>query len=121
MRRQELGSAGEKLACSALRKKGYSIIGKNYRCRYGEIDIIAIQKDCLVFVEVRSKSGTSFGTPEESVTAQKMHKLVSTALEYLNSHKDVPPDWRIDFVAIEFDAACKKATRIDIIENAVSQ
>ena len=121
MRKQELGGAGEKLACNALKKKGYRIIGKNYRCRYGEIDIIAIQKDCLVFVEARSKSGNSFGTPEESITAQKMHKLVSTALDYLTSHKDLPPDWRIDFVAIEFDAAGKKATRIEIIENAVSQ
>jgi putative endonuclease len=121
VRKLDLGNAGEKLACSALRKKGYRIIGKNYRCRYGEIDIIAIHKDCLVFVEVRSKSGSSFGTPEESITAQKMQKVVSTALEYLNNHKDVPPDWRIDFVAIEFDAACKKATRIEIIENAVNQ
>ena len=120
MRKQELGGAGEKLACIALKKKGYRIIGKNYRCRYGEIDIIAIHKDCLVFVEVRSKSGTSFGTPEESVTAQKMRKLVSTALEYLNSHQDAPPDWRIDFVAIEFDAAQKKATRLEIIENAIN-
>jgi putative endonuclease len=121
VRKQDLGSAGEKLACKALKKKGYRIIGNNYRCRYGEIDIIAIQKDCLVFVEVRSKSGNSFGTPEESVTVQKMQKLVSTALDYLTTHKDVPPDWRIDFVAIEFDAAGKKATRIEIIENAVSQ
>ena len=120
MSKQELGGAGEKLACSALKKKGYRIIEKNYRCRYGEIDIIAVQRDCLVFVEVRSKSSISFGSPEESVTSQKKKKLVTAAMEYLNTHTDMPPDWRIDFVAIEFDSAHKKATRIEIIENAIN-
>jgi len=118
--KQELGGAGEKLACTALKKKGYRIIEKNYRCRYGEIDIIAAQKDCLVFVEVRSKSSISFGSPEESVTSQKKQKLVTAAMEYLNTHADMPPDWRIDFVAIEFDSTHKKATRIEIIENAIN-
>jgi putative endonuclease len=120
MSRREMGNQGEKLACAALKKKGYRIIDKNYRCRYGEIDIIARQKDCLVFIEVRSKSGTSFGSPEESVTSQKKQKLVSTAMDYLNAHEDAAGDWRIDFVAIEFEAGGKKATRIEIIENAVS-
>lgn len=120
MSKQEMGNAGEKLACSALKKKGYRIIEKNYRCRYGEIDIIARQKDYLVFVEVRSKSGKSFGSPEESVTEHKKNKIVLTALDYRSSHDDLPPDWRIDLVAIEFDTTGKKATRIEIIENAVS-
>lgn len=120
MSRRELGNTGERLACGALKKKGYLIIEKNYRCRYGEIDIIARQKDFLVFVEVRSKSDNSFGTPEESITTQKKQKLISTALEYINSHKDTPPDWRIDFVAIDFDTKGKKASRIEIIENAIN-
>jgi putative endonuclease len=120
MSKRELGNQGEKLACGALKKKGYHIVDKNYRCRYGEIDIIARQKDCLVFIEVRSKSGASFGSPEESITARKRQKLVSTAMDYLNAHEDSTGDWRIDFVAVEFDAGGKKATRIEIIENAVS-
>jgi len=119
MSRSELGKAGEKLACGALKKKGCRIIDKNYRCRYGEIDIIATHRGSIIFIEVRSKSGNSFGSPEESVTAQKRQKLVSTALDYLDKHPDAPPDWRIDFVAIEFDPSGKKATRIDIIENAI--
>jgi putative endonuclease len=120
MSRQELGNTGEKLACSALKKTGYRIIEKNYRCRYGEIDIIARQKDFLVFVEVRSKSDNSFGSPEESITTLKKQKLISTAQEYINSHEGLPQDWRIDFVAIDLDTTGKKATRIEIIENAVS-
>jgi putative endonuclease len=120
MSRKELGNAGEKLACSALKKKGYRILEKNYRCRYGEIDIVASHKGCLAFVEVRSKTGNTFGSPEESVTSQKKQRLVSTAMEYLEGHSDAAQDWRIDFVAIEFDATGKKATRIEIIENAIA-
>lgn len=120
MSKQEIGNNGEKLACSALKKKGYHIIEKNYRCRYGEIDIIARQKDCLVFIEVRSKSTAAFGLPEESITAQKRQRIVSAALDYYNSRENLLADWRIDFVAIEFDETGKKATRIEIIENAIS-
>ena len=119
MSRRELGDSGEKLACGALKKKGYRILEKNYRCRYGEIDIIAKHKGSLVFIEVRSKTGDSFGSPEESVTSQKKQRLISTAMDYLNGHPDSPPDWRIDFVAIEMDACGKKAARLEIIENAI--
>ncbi|MBN1375943.1 MAG: YraN family protein [Dehalococcoidia bacterium] len=119
MNKQDLGVAGEKLACKALKKQGYRIIDQNYRCRHGEIDIIARHKEYLVFVEVRSKSSKSFGCPEESVTAQKKQILISAALDYLNSHENLPPDWRIDFVAVEFDETGKNAVRIEIIENAV--
>ena len=119
MKRQESGKLGEQLACAALKKKGYRILETNYRCRQGEVDIIALHKDCLVFIEVRSKAGNSFGSPEESVTAQKKQRLISTAMDYLNSHRDLPENWRIDFVAVELDPLTNKATRIEIIENAV--
>ncbi len=119
MKRQESGKLGEQLACAALKKKGYKIIETNYRCRQGEVDIIALHKDCLVFIEVRSKAGNSFGSPEESVTAQKKQRLISTAMDYLSSHRDLPENWRIDFVAVELDPLTNKATRIEIIENAV--
>jgi len=61
----------------------------------------------------------SFGSPEESVTLAKKENLIATALSYLNSHKDLPDDWRIDFVGVELDEN-GKATRIELIENAVS-
>jgi putative endonuclease len=120
MKKQELGKMGEELACAALKKKGYRIIEKNYRCRHGEIDIVARQKDSLVFIEVRSKMSKSFGLPEESITLQKRQKLISTALEYLNDHRSLPENWRIDFVAIEFDPVQGKACRIEIVENVVN-
>ena len=119
MKRKELGAAGEKLARNFLKKKGYRIRETNFRCREGEIDIIAERKGYLVFVEVRTKTSSGFGSPEESVTFAKKEKLIASALAYLNSHKNVPDNWRIDFVGIELDEN-SKATRIELIENAVS-
>ena len=119
MNRQELGAAGEKIARDFLKKKGYKIIETNYRCREGEIDIVARKKDCLIFVEVRTKSGTSFGSPEESVTFAKREKLISSALTYMSEHTNLPEAWRIDFVAVELNPN-GKPKRIELIESAVT-
>jgi len=119
MKRKELGDTGEKLARDFLKKKGYKIRETNFRCREGEIDIIAQKKDCLVFIEVRTKTSTDFGSPEESLTFAKKERLITSALTYLNSHKDLPESWRIDLVAVELDHK-GKTTRIELIENAVS-
>jgi len=119
MKRKELGAAGEKLAGDFLKKKGYKIIDTNYRCREGEIDIIARKKDCLVFIEVRAKASTGFGSPEESMTSAKRDKLVSCALTYMSEHQGLPESWRIDFVAVELDNN-GKAKRIELIENAIT-
>lgn len=119
MKRKELGATGEKLARDFLKKKGYKIRDTNFRCREGEVDIVARKKDCLVFVEVRTKTGTAFGSPEESITFAKKEKLIASALAYLSQHDDLPESWRIDFVAVELDRN-GKATRIEVIENAIS-
>ena len=119
MKRRNTGILGEKLARDFLKKKGYRIRGTNFRCREGEIDIIAQKKDYLVFVEVRTKASTSFGNPEESVTSAKKERLIASALTYIASHKDLPTSWRIDFVAVELDQN-GKTTRIELIENAVT-
>jgi len=119
MKRKELGAVGEKLARNFLKKKGYRIRQTNFRCREGQIDIVAERKGCLVFVEVRTKTGSSFGSPEESVAFAKKEKLMATALAYLDTHKDLPDNWGIDFVVVERDNN-GKATRIELIENAVS-
>jgi putative endonuclease len=120
MDRQEVGKLGEKAAWKFLKKRGYRIRETNFRCRHGEIDIIAQKKDYLVFVEVRTKSNLDFGTPEESITAAKKKKLIASALTYTNTHQDLPPLWRIDVVAIELDDK-GKPKRIEHIENAVEQ
>ncbi|MBI2857320.1 MAG: YraN family protein, partial [Chloroflexi bacterium] len=99
MDRKRLGALGEKLAGDFLKKKGYRLLVRNYRCREGEMDIIARHKGCLVFVEVRTKSGGEYGTPEESITRAKRDKLVTVALAYLRAHPGKGQDWRIDMVA----------------------
>jgi putative endonuclease len=119
MKRKELGAIGEKLARDFLKKKGYKIIDANYRCHEGEIDIVARKKDYLVFIEVRTKASTGFGSPEESVTFAKREKLISSALTYISEHQGLPESWRIDFVAVELDSN-GQAKRIELIENAVS-
>jgi putative endonuclease len=119
MNRRDVGVLGEKLAKDFLKKKGYHIRQTNFRCRHGEIDIIADKKDYLVFVEVRTKTGVEFGSPEESVTFAKKEKLIASALAYRNIHQNLPTSWRIDFVAVELDQK-GKATRIELIENAIS-
>jgi putative endonuclease len=120
MNRQEIGKLGEKAAQKFLKKRGYRIRETGFRCRYGEIDIIAQQKDYLVFVEVRTKSNLDFGTPEESLTQPKKEKLIASALTYTTTHQNVPSLWRIDVVAIELDDK-GKAKRIELIENAIEQ
>jgi putative endonuclease len=120
MDRQEVGKLGEKTAQKFLKKRGYRVRETGFRCRHGEIDIIAQKKDCLVFVEVRTKSNLHFGTPEESITQAKKERLIASALTYTTTHQDLPPLWRIDVVAIELDEK-GKPKRIELIENAIEQ
>ncbi len=118
MNRKTTGSLGEKLAKQLLKKKGYRILEQNYKCKHGEIDIIAEKKGYLVFIEVRTKRTKEFGTPEESMTPAKKQKLINLAYSYINAHEKLPSSWRIDFVGVELDQQ-DKATRLEIIENAV--
>jgi len=120
MDRQQVGKLGEETARKFLKKRGYRIHETGFRCRHGEIDIVAQKKDYLVFVEVRTKSNLEFGTPEESITQAKKEKLIASALTYTNTHQNLPPLWRIDVVAIELDEK-GKTKRIDLIENAIEQ
>lgn len=120
MKRRDTGILGEKLARDFLKRRGYRIRQSNYRCPEGEIDIVAEHKDCLVFVEVKTRRSLEFGSPEESVTADKREKLRSVAARYRQSHDNFPQLWRIDVVAIELDHK-NKPSRIELIENAVGE
>jgi putative endonuclease len=120
MDRKETGARGEQLAKEHLKKKGYRIIETNYRCRLGEIDMIARHKDCLVFIEVRTKANLNFGSPEESISTAKKAKMRVTAQYYLQSQPKYPKSWRIDFVAVELDGK-GTAKRIEIYESAVGE
>jgi putative endonuclease len=118
MKRKTTGMIGEKLAADFLMKQGYEIVETNYRCKEGEVDIIARDGDCLVFVEVRAKSGNTFGSPEESVTARKKEHLKNVAIRYQETHDGLPTQWRIDFVAVELDRE-GKPRRIEVVKDAV--
>jgi putative endonuclease len=120
MKRRDVGILGEKLAGDFLGKNGYHVLETNYRCREGEIDIIARQEDTLVFVEVRTKTSRQFGTPEESITPVKMARLRAVAAHYRQNRGDLPASWRIDVIAIELDKR-KQVSRIELIENAVGE
>jgi putative endonuclease len=120
MDRQKVGKLGEEAARKFLKKRGYRIRETGFRCRHGEIDIVAQKKDYLVFVEVRTKTNLEFGTPEESITQAKKEKLIASALTYTSTYENLPSLWRIDVVAIELDDK-GKTKRIELIENAIEQ
>jgi len=120
MKRKDTGILGEKLAKDFLKKLGYHILETNYRCPQGEIDIVAKRKDWLVFIEVRAKKSLEFGSPEESITPVKKERMRATAAHYQQTHRKLPPQWRIDVVAIELDQS-GKPSRIELVENAVSE
>ena len=101
--RIRLGKWGEGVASRFLQEKGYVLLAANYPCRWGEVDIVAQEGEELVFVEVRTRRGVEFGTPEESVTAAKARKLIATAQEFLQEHDQVNAGWRIDLIAIRLD------------------
>jgi putative endonuclease len=116
--RRALGQLGEELAVQHLQGCGYLILERNYRCAYGEVDIIAQDQERLAFVEVRARRGTAFGTPEESVTPRKQERLATVARNYLQEMGYADVDWGIDVVAVRF-AADGVLQGIDLIRDAV--
>ncbi len=120
MKRRETGILGERLAKDYLKGHGYRIRESNYRCPEGEADIIAEHKGYLVFVEVKTRRSLEFGSPEESITADKRERLRAVAARYQQEHDNLPQLWRIDVVAIELDQK-NKPSRIELFENAVGE
>lgn len=118
--RRTLGNRGEALAAQYLKSLGYTIRERNWRCPVGELDIIAEKDSVLVFVEVRTRRGDRFGTPEESITSIKQAKLLEVALTYLDEHDEPDRNWRVDVVAIEIGRR-NEVVRIDLIENAIEE
>jgi putative endonuclease len=92
---------GEVLGAALLRLKGYRIEARNWRCQFGEIDIVAWDRRTLVFVEVKARSGTSAGAPEAAVNPQKQARLVQLARAYLARRRGEPPPCRFDVIAVE--------------------
>lgn len=96
-----IGRLGENIAKDYLKKKGYRIVDQNYRTKYAEIDLIAIYRQVLIFIEVRTKTGQYFGSPEETLNRKKINKIKRNCLAYLYQH-GWEKDYRIDAVCIVF-------------------
>ena len=114
---QELGALGERLAANELERRGMKILERNHRTREGEIDLITRDGDCLVIVEVRTRRGSRFGTPEESVTPAKKVRLIALAEAYVAQAGWKGP-WRIDVVAVQMTGN-GRLHRINWVPNAV--
>jgi len=95
----EVGKIGEEIAKKFLEKQGYKIIEQNYKTKYAEIDLIAKKGEDLILVEVRTKVGDKFGTPEETINKKKMRKLRGNAMAYSSIKKWKGPV-RIDAICI---------------------
>ena len=109
------GKRGEEIAIRHLRQLGYLILERNYRCPLGEIDIVAQDKDTIVFVEVKSRKTEDFGDPELAVGRAKQKKISLLSLYYLNQHNSAPENARFDVVAIKM---LTDRTEVRIIRNA---
>ena len=100
--RRRFGNQGEALAAGYLESKGFGILERQYSQPYGEIDLICLDGDEVVFVEVKSRRTNQYGYPEDSVTPKKIKHLLRVIESYLVSSHRVDKQWRIDVVAIEF-------------------
>lgn len=103
----QIGKIGENYAEQFLSSQFYEIIAKNFYCKYGEIDLIAVDflnSRELVFVEVKTRIGSEFGEPEESVHYTKRQHILKTALHFMNSsRRKTPHSWRVDVIAVKLD------------------
>jgi putative endonuclease len=113
--KKELGKRGEEVALRFLKKKGYRIIEKNYACKMGEMDIIAKEKDTLVFIEVKTRTSALFGPPQLAVNFSKQRQLSKVALNYLKENRLEEAKARFDVVAILLG---QKEEGIELIRNA---
>jgi putative endonuclease len=96
----DLGSHGERIAAAYLAGCGLQVIDRNWRCREGELDIVAREDDALVFCEVKTRRGVGYGFPVEAVTFAKQRRLRVLAQRWLAAHDEHAPDLRFDVVGV---------------------
>lgn len=116
--RQRTGDLGERIAARHLRDAGYLILEQNHRTPHGEIDLVCERDGTLVFVEVRTRRPSAFGSPEQSITPYKAAHMTDAAQHYIQNTDVEYYDWRVDLVAVEL-AHNGRLLRIGVIENAV--
>jgi len=106
---------GENKACEYLKKLGFKILERNYRKTYGEIDIIALEKDVLCFIEVKTRTSGQFGTPLESITSWKLKSLIKTAQYYKMTKPNLQEGLRIDAISVVLNG--KEVQSIELTRN----
>jgi putative endonuclease len=116
--RTHLGTKGEDIAAAYLQQQGHLLLERNFRTRYGEVDLVTRHGDAIVFVEVRTRRTATYGTPEESVTARKGQRLVLAAQQYLQDNSMEQAHWRIDLVSVRMQGGQPKVTHL---HNVVSE
>ncbi|MEX0804197.1 MAG: YraN family protein [Candidatus Binatia bacterium] len=110
-----LGKEGEQIAERYLKKKGYKLVERNYRCAVGELDLIALDRRVIVFVEVKTRTGSGFGTPLEAVEFRKQKKMIHAAQFFLNAKRLNQREARFDIVGISWSGPLPV---VEHIENA---
>ena len=100
-KRQSFGKTGEDLACEELQRRGYEILARRYRSRFGEIDIVATCDQTIVFVEVKARTGDEFGGGAAAVTPWKQRRIAQMALDYLSRHNLHDRPCRFDVVTVD--------------------
>lgn len=113
--RLNLGKKGEELAADYLIKSGYRIVERNYRCVFGEIDIVAEDGDTLVFIEVKSRRSANYGVPQLAVGYRKQKKISTVALNYIEERQKHGRSARFDVVSIRLSSS---GHAIELIKNA---
>lgn len=103
-RRKRVGDSGERLAADYLARQGHHIIDRNVRRREGEVDLVTLDGDTLVFVEVKLRRAGNFGGAIEAITPAKQWRLLALAEAYAADHPELPQRLRIDLVAVELDS-----------------
>jgi len=115
--RRRLGQFGERIAAARLEAEGYRIVERNFRCREGEVDIIAESNGCLVFVEVRTRRGDAMGEAVDSLTPLKGARITAAAEAYCQGRPGLPLERRIDVIAVDLTLA-GRVLRVEHIESA---
>jgi putative endonuclease len=111
----KIGAQGEEIAARFLLSKKYEILDRNYRCRHGEIDIIARRKNVLIFIEVKTRRSCAFGSPLEAVSLKKQRSISSVAQAYLQHNRLSSSAARFDVIAVLLGSGTPE---IEHIENA---
>jgi putative endonuclease len=117
-KRRSLGRLGESLAADYLGKKGYIILERNWHSPYGEIDLVTIRDSIISFIEVKTRSSTTLGPPEISVTLRKRRHMRESAEYYIQQHAQSVTEWHIDLITVQLEGE-NRTPIIDHFENVI--